>query len=460
MSPSISPASGTAPEGNKALTVPPPALEIRGYGGTDTGRVREHNEDAFLLDDDLRLYVVADGVGGHNAGEIASGLVVRYIHKEAKGLVHLTKSFDSKDLEARRALIRAIPRLIHNASDVVFRYAFEHPECQGMATTAVVFMATGRNAYISHAGDSRAYLLRGDRFCQLTEDHTLVQKLVKEGQLSEGEAAVHPQRNVIIRSVGITPGVECDTLYIDVQPSDLFLICSDGLTDMVQDEEIHELALRYRDEALVAALIQRANARGGRDNITVLLLEVEDAEEESGGPEKPTGEFPADGFDVLQKTAFLRNVFMFKHCNDQERMKAARCMQVKSYDVGDKIIEWNDEGDDLYLVAEGQVEVLKDDVHLADLTVGECFGELSFISRYSRTATVRATTAAKCFVMARHDLHELLSDDAVLGNKLLWNFLENLGESVKRLSLENADLKGAAQAAARKVEEEADDTGP
>lgn len=417
--------------------------------------MRDHNEDAFLLDDELRLYVVADGVGGHNAGEIASGLVVRYIHKEAKGLTHLTGSFVPGDLDGRRTLIRAVPRLIQNASDVVFRYAFEHPECQGMATTAVVFMATGRHALISHAGDSRVYLLRGDQFRQITEDHTLVQKLVKEGQLSTQEAAVHPQRNVIIRSVGITPGVECDTLFIDVRPSDMFLICSDGLTDMVHDEEIHELALRYRDEALVTALIQRANARGGRDNITVLLLEVEDPEDGAGrgGDEEDTAEVPDkadDGYDLLHKTAFLRSVFMFKHCNDQERMKAVRCLYVREYSAGEAIVHLDADGDELFLLVEGECEVVKGDVHLADIGAGGSFGELAFISRYARTATVKAKTPVKCFVMTRQDLHELLSDDAVLGNKLLWNFLENLGDSVKKLSLENADLKGAAQEAAKR----------
>lgn len=399
--------------------------------------MREHNEDAFLLDDELRLYVVADGVGGHNAGEVASGLAVRSVHREAQALAQAITGFDAGDMELRRALIGAVPRLIHNASDAVFRYGYEHPECQGMATTAVVFLATGRNAFISHAGDSRAYLLRGDQFRQLTEDHTLVQKLVKEGQLTEQDAAEHPQRNVIIRSVGISPGVECDTLYIDVRPSDMFLICSDGLTDMVSDAEIHELALRYRDDALVDALIQRANARGGRDNITVLLLEVEDPEE----GQEPVS---AEGYDLLEKTAFLQGTFMFQYCNEQERMKAVRCMEVRSYAPGEDIVVLDDPGDELFLVASGKCEVVKGPVHLAHIGVGACFGELAFISRFPRTATVRATTAVTCFVMARQDLHGLLSDDAVLGNKLLWNFLEQLGGTVTRLSLENADLKAAA----------------
>lgn len=407
-------------------------MEIRGYGGTDAGRVRDHNEDAFLLDDELGMYILADGVGGHNAGEIASGLVVRWVHKEFKGLLPLIEAFDPDDLEARRNLIRAVPRLIQNASDVVFRYAYEHPECQGMATTTVLFVPCGRHALISHAGDSRAYLLRGERFRQLTEDHTLVRKFVKEGQLTEEEAAIHPQRNVIIRSVGITPGVECDTLLVDVQPSDLFLMCSDGLTDMVHDDEIHELVLRYRDEALVTALIQRANARGGRDNITVVLIEVDDAEED---------ESPPPPYDLLDKTSILKDVFMFRHCTEQERLKAVRCLYVRSYADGEAIVTLDEAGDELFLVVEGACEVVKDGIHLADVGPGGCFGELAFISRDVRSATVEARGGATCFVMPRQDLHELLQDDAVLGNKLLWNFLENLGASVKRLSLENAELK-------------------
>ena len=303
-----------------------------------------------------------------------------------------------------------------------------------MATTAVVFVGAGSHAFVAHCGDSRLYLLRGEHFRQITEDHTLVRKLIKEGVLTEADALVHPQRNVIIRSVGMTPAVDCDALFFDVRPGDLFIMCSDGLTDMIDDAEIHDLALRYHADALVMALIQRANARGGRDNITVVVLEVESSD--------PAEQSPADeAFDLLQRVEFLREVFMFHTLTEQERIKVSRCLYEERFAAGTAIVSVDEEGDELYLVAQGTCAVEKHGITLVEIPQGGHFGELAFISRDKRVATVRAKTDVICFVISRQDLHELLQDDTVLGNKLLWTFLESLGGLVRTLSIDLAALK-------------------
>jgi len=409
-------------------------VNVRGYSLTDVGRVRDHNEDAFLQDDDLGLYVVADGVGGHSAGEVASGLLVEHIHRHAASLAPYLGAFRSDDVETRRYLLQAIPAVISGGSEAIYRHSLEHPETQGMATTCVVFMAAASHAFVAHVGDSRLYLLRGKHFQQITEDHTLVRKLVKEGLLSPDEAAVHPQRNVIIRSVGLSPGVEADSLFIDILPSDLFILCSDGLTDMVPDQEIYELALRYRDEGLATALVQRANAHGGRDNVTVAVLEVSEADLDKTAMDTAL-------FDLFGRVDFLKDVFMFQTLTEQERIKVNRCLYEAVYRHGEPIVTLDEEGDELYIIAHGTCVVEKHGVVLVEIPEGGHFGELAFISRDRRSATVRAKGDVVCFVLSRHDLHELLRDDAVLGNKLLWAFLENLGTRVKELSNEVAALR-------------------
>ena len=409
-------------------------MHVSGYPKTDVGRVRDHNEDAFLQDDQLGLYIVADGVGGHSAGEVASGMLVEAVHRQAAALAPYLSAFHPDDVEIRRYLLQAIPQTISAGSEAIYRHAVEHPECQGMATTAVMFLAAGSHAFVSHVGDSRLYLLRGQHFQQITEDHTLVRKMVKEGLLTPEDAAVHPQRNVIIRSAGLAPSVEADSLLIDIRPADLFVLCSDGLTDMVNDQEIYDLALRYHDDALATALVQRANARGGRDNITVMILEV--AEED---PDKTAIDHGM--FDLFGRVEFLKNIFMFQTLTEQERIKVNRCLYEQVFRHGQPIVSLDEEGDELYIIADGVCVVEKFGVVLVEIPAGGHFGELAFISRDRRSATVRAMGDVVCFVLSRQDLHELLRDDAVLGNKLLWAFLENLGTRVKELSSDIAELK-------------------
>ena len=414
-------------------------MHVRGYSVSDVGRVRDHNEDAFLQDDELGLYVVADGVGGHSAGEVASGMVVDHIHRHAVALAPYLGAFRPHDVETRRYLLQALPQIIAGASEAVYRHALANPACHGMATTCVAFLAAADHAFVSHVGDSRLYLLRGQHFQQITEDHTLVRKLVKEGLLSPEEAAIHPQRNVIIRSVGLAPGAEADSLFIDIRPEDLFVLCSDGLTDMVGDDEIHELCLRYRDEGLATALVQRANARGGRDNVTVTILEVSESQ-----PDKTA--LDTILYDLFGRVDFLKDVFMFKTLTEQERIKVNRCLYEAVYRHGEAIVTLDEEGDELYIIVQGTCVVEKHGVVLVEIPEGGHFGELAFISRDRRSATVRAKGEVVCFVLSRHDLHELLRDDAVLGNKLLWAFLENLGGRVKELSNEVAALRAGLSA--------------
>ena len=232
------------------------------YGvSTHPGRRRRHNEDAYVIEPPL--FAVADGMGGAKAGEVASGLAAAAL-KENNG---------GTGGEER------VTALIQEANRRVFRRANEDRDAAGMGTTMTVALVEDNRVAFGHVGDSRAYLIRAGEIEQLTDDHSLVAELVRGGKLTPEEADSHPQRSVITRAVGTEPDVDVDTFTIEPEPGDLFLICSDGLTDMVDDETILRAVEQNRGnlESAAKALINAANREGGEDNITVVFFEVGDA---------------------------------------------------------------------------------------------------------------------------------------------------------------------------------------
>jgi protein phosphatase len=226
---------------------------------TDTGRRRRRNEDAFVLAPPL--FAVADGMGGAQAGEVASKLAAAALEDTDPG--RLTGP------ERVASLIQEANRRVHERSSV-------DPATSGMGTTMTVALVEDDGVVIGHVGDSRAYLVRGREMEQITEDHSLVNELLKTGKLSPEEAEAHPQRSVITRAVGTDPDVDVDSFIVDTQDGDVFLICSDGLTDMVDDEHILATVERYRGdlESLTKQLVAAANHGGGEDNITVVAFSI------------------------------------------------------------------------------------------------------------------------------------------------------------------------------------------
>lgn len=249
---------------------------VRATGGTDVGRVRTGNEDAYLIAESV--FAVADGMGGHLAGEIASA--------KALGPIEALDGRVFGDPDDAGAALRAA---VIEANDIVSHLADDEPAYRGMGTTLTVAMLEGSRLHLAHVGDSRAYLLRRGRFEQLTDDHTLVQHLIDEGQITREEAASHPQRSIITRAIGVSHDVEVDSMTIDLEPDDQVLLCSDGLTGVLSDDHIaDELASGDDAEAIVTRLIEAANQRGGPDNITVVLLRCE-ADEEDPPPRARRG---------------------------------------------------------------------------------------------------------------------------------------------------------------------------
>jgi len=229
---------------------------------SDVGKHRQINEDSYLVDEPI--FAVADGMGGHSAGEIASAVALQAVRKKLR------------KLDEEKGIPELLIQSIREANTAVFQKSSQKAEQRGMGTTLTVAVLCEDTCYIGHIGDSRAYLLRDKKLSQITEDHSLVAEMVKEGVLSPGEAEAHPQRSVLTRAVGIEPSVQIDTSTSKIQPKDRILLCTDGLTAMLSDAEIVQILNQPEEPKLICAkLIDMANQHGGTDNTTVILLDID-----------------------------------------------------------------------------------------------------------------------------------------------------------------------------------------
>ncbi|MFB3739822.1 MAG: Stp1/IreP family PP2C-type Ser/Thr phosphatase [Candidatus Velamenicoccus archaeovorus] len=255
-------------------------MRIRAAAATDIGMVRERNEDSYLMEDPL--FAVADGMGGHLGGEVASRLAVETLEQ----------------LFRRQEGVLADQ--VQEANRAVFERSILDRSVSGMGTTLTVAIAEGDRIHLAHVGDSRAYLFREGVLRLLTEDHTLVHRMVQEGEITEQEAEVHPQRNILTRVIGVDLWVDVDEDVVEIRPGDRLLLCTDGLTGMLREEQIRDvLASGLDPDATARELVRLANDAGGVDNITVVLLDVEEGEpsevavetvggRRSGGPTAPS----------------------------------------------------------------------------------------------------------------------------------------------------------------------------
>jgi serine/threonine protein phosphatase PrpC len=249
-------------------------MNLIGTGQTDVGQKRDFNEDSFDLDLGAGLLVLADGMGGHAAGEVASRIATETVVEFVRAGAAEPESRAASSVGDRGpSPANRLQAAIRLANERIFKTIEEHPEMRGMGTTLVVALCRGDGACIAHIGDSRAYLFRDGRLTRLTDDHSWVSEQVRLGNLSHAEAVRHPFRNVITRALGSSSDAVADVKEIDLRRGDRLLLCSDGLTTMLDDDEIGDILEGCGGDPETAAgrLIERANEAGGEDNITVIV---------------------------------------------------------------------------------------------------------------------------------------------------------------------------------------------
>lgn len=250
------------------------ALEIA--SATHTGMVRSHNEDAISSDGEVGLAVLADGMGGYNAGEVASGIAVALITSEMRQAIAKTNLHSLEQADGDLQAIRLLKGIIAKANTSIYQSASSQPQYAGMGTTLVVALFRDNRLSVAHIGDSRLYRLRDDKLEQITRDHSLLQEQIDSGMITREAARRSQNKNLVTRALGIEPEVEAEIHTYDARPGDLYVLCSDGLNDMVEDEDI-ELTLNAMGSNLPLAanqLVQMANDNGGRDNVSVVLVRV------------------------------------------------------------------------------------------------------------------------------------------------------------------------------------------
>ena len=240
-------------------------MRLNAWALTDVGLKRTSNQDSFLVDNDLQLYVVADGMGGHLGGEVASQMAVQSIQSVVRQSQDLSREHDSPSDVLRRAYTTATQRIYQRTQK-------ENPELKGMGTTAVSIWVKDGVAFVANVGDSRAYLFQNSHLFQLTEDHSLVAEQMRAGLLNAESAKKFAGRNIITRSVGFESVVDCDIVERPLQNGDTFILCSDGLTGQVSDKRLQEILRSTEPQRAVSEAVEEAKRNGGDDNVTVMII--------------------------------------------------------------------------------------------------------------------------------------------------------------------------------------------
>jgi len=415
-----------------------PSNEITFAALSDTGRQREHNEDSFLIDHQLGLFVVCDGMGGHAAGEVASALAVKTFHENIKREAWMLEGYAASkrgtERVTRKQLITLLENAINQASSIVHIEAQKDPNKRGMGTTLVAVLMVARQAFVVWVGDSRIYLLRDSVLEQLTEDHSVFNELLKRKRMSREEIEKLPQKNAITRAIGVYEHTEPECLVLDLVAGDRFLLCSDGLSGYFEDDldELSNLLGTQEGNKAVEKLIATANERGGKDNITSVVVTFGDASKRDENYARR----------VQLKREILARMPLFRALNDREILRLLQVVEVHPYKDADVVIREGDRGEELFIVLTGSVKVMRSDIELARLKPGDHFGEMALIRNQPRSATVLSDLDSELMVIRRTDFFDILRNEHQLAVKMLWQFLTVLAD---RLDDTNRELGQARE---------------
>ncbi|HWN69780.1 MAG TPA: cyclic nucleotide-binding domain-containing protein [Haliangium sp.] len=402
-------------------------MKCHAFGKTDVGRTRSQNEDYFLLDQELGLFLVCDGMGGHAAGEVASELTAQTIASELRKEIATVRRYAISPETDMRARVRSLLReVVQRASRVVWESsgAPEDPDSdKGMGTTLSMMLVCGRYAFVVHVGDSRVYLIRNGQMHQLTEDHSLVSEMLRQGILSKNNAESYPFANFVTRAVGIQPEVEPDILHIELMDGDTYLLCSDGLTKHAGPNDLLAAIQSNEIDQLPDVLVFMANEAGGQDNITAVVVGV--------GDESSTTQTLRHSDLVAKKLETLGRIPMFSSFEYKDLAKLLEIIEMRTVRPYDIMIREGEMGADMYIVLSGRADVYKQEQHINELAPGDFFGELSLIDDVVRSATVIARDAMTLLVIQRKRLFELLEKNDKMAAKMYWAFLRRMSLQIR-----------------------------
>jgi PPM family protein phosphatase len=409
-------------------------MELSFWAATDVGRKREVNEDNFLVDKKLSLFIVADGMGGHASGEIASHLAVHEFRNTVEAGRDVVDRYGRDATSVRpQEILTLMEHAVQTAGQTIYQRGLAEPEKRGMGTTTSALLIAGDRGFIAHVGDSRVYMVRAGQVVQLTEDHSLINELIRRGRITRENLDDSPYKaykNAVTRAVGVYETVQGDTLDFEILPGDQFLLCSDGLHAYLTEDQILEFLKADADLAtLPQRLVDHANAGGGHDNITAVVVRVE------GVPAVDRAE------EMARKVEVLRRMPLFRHLIYKEILRVLNVTTVREFAPGEEIIKEGTPGDEMFILLRGKIRLHKNDAFITHLDAGAHIGEMALVDRRQpRSASATAEERSRLLGLKRRDFYEIIRKEPQLSVKLLWAFTQVLAERLRKTT---ADLSGA-----------------
>jgi PPM family protein phosphatase len=413
-------------------------MELTFAAATDVGRQRTHNEDNFLIDKKLRLFLVADGMGGHAAGEIASSIAVHEIRDAVNANRDLIDRYrvDHPGVQAYE-ILQVLEHAIQAACGAVHTRAQNEPDKRGMGTTATVLLIAGGGdhlrGFIAHVGDSRVYLARQAQCHVLTEDHSLMNELVRRGKLNREQIESSPYKqykNAVTRAVGVYGSVEVDTFDFDILPGDRFLLCSDGMYAYVDEDELPKQLADGEVKEVPHKLVEKANSGGGHDNITAVVIRVGETASAETAPRTT---------EVSLKLEVLKGMQMFRYLSYKELVRVSNIAEMIELEKGATVFSAGQPGDAMYVVLGGGVRLAKGDTVVAELVRGHHFGEMALVDRSVRSLTATTTEPTRLVVISRKDFYEIIKREPTSAVKMLWSFVQVLGQRLRKTTNDLSD---------------------
>lgn len=390
---------------------------IRFHARSHPGMVRPQNQDSLLADGNSGVFVVADGVGGRAAGEVASALTIETIEAACAEIGRAVDTYaEAPEWDGRNAILERMEQACQDASKRVFDEADIRGK-KGMTTTLVLLVVGGGTAFIAHVGDSRAYLVREGLIQQLTEDHSMVNELVRSGQMSLEDAKKSQYRNVITRAVGLYPSVQADLMAIDILPGDRIVLCSDGLSDPVAMKQIEAMARQDDVHTATDKLLEAALLAGAPDNVTVAVIEPEAT---------------AEAEVARARAQVMANLFLFNDLPFQSRLRVARICEARVFQPGEVLAREGEPGDSMFIIVQGRVVVSYEGREIIHLVAGEHFGEVALLDAEPRSATVTSTEPGSVIVIRRDALAEFTKRDPALGGQVYTRLATTLAQRLRQ----------------------------
>lgn len=416
-------------------------LQPKFFAATDVGRQRERNEDSYLVEPRLGLFIVADGMGGHAAGEVASQMAVKEVARIVRSNSDVFDRYrDAPDDDTREEILHVMEHAVQSACSSIFQRSQQESDKRGMGTTCTAMVVARDRAFVAHVGDSRLYLLRDKQVHQLTEDHSLINELVRRGRIKREEIDGSPYakfKNAVTRAVGAYETVEVDTADYEVVVGDQFLICSDGLHHYLDNQDVPHLLSAEDIADVPRTLVELANSGGGHDNITAIVVRLEDSQAQQGAERAS---------DLANRIDVLKSMRLFHGLVYPEIMRLLNVMKVHRFAPGQVLIEEDTVGDSLFVLLAGKVKLQKGGADIATLGRGAHLGEMSLVDQGLRSATAIAEGEAAALVLSRRDFEAILRTESVLAQKILWSFLQELTLRLRKTTQQLSDVQLAAEA--------------